>query len=237
MIFFPPTLEPLHRKDWNSANVAVCEVWIQYLLIHFCSYYLAVFLAFLLFFSVSNHNHPCMSTNMLLTYLGRCQRWEEVLWDEFWILSWGVSKLNVCCRCFPCPVAGWNESTHHISCCLWDPATETAPVFQEHSNRPGLRGLQAAHLRARCVHCPVCAWWEIALLYWVWKPCAWHSNLFVMAAASMSEQKSALELNLSCAFRIWVCFLPEWINRVLFKGMLSFSVKKRSLVAMMVRLM
>lgn len=58
-----------------------------------------------------------------------------------------------------------------------------------------------------------------------------------MIAASMSEQKSALELNLSCAFHIRVCFLPEWINRVLFKGTVNFLVKKRSLVAMIVCLM
>lgn len=49
----------------------------------------------------------------------------------------------------------------------------------------------------------------------------------MISAASMPEQKSALELNLSCAFCIWVCFLPEWMNRGLFKGMVSFSVRKK----------
>lgn len=36
--------------------------------------------------------------------------------------------------------------------------------------------------------------------------------------ASMSEQKSALELILPCAFCILVCFLPERITGVLLKG-------------------
>lgn len=58
-----------------------------------------------------------------------------------------------------------------------------------------------------------------------------------MIAASLSEQKSALVLNRSCAFHTWVCFLPEWMDRVLFKGMVSFSVRKRSLVAVRVCLM
>lgn len=98
--------------------VAVREEGIQYLLIHFCSYYLAAFLSFSLFSNVSSHNHPRVSTNILLTYTGRYQRWEEVLWDECYIFSYGASKLNVCCLCFPCPVAGWNKSIYHISCCL-----------------------------------------------------------------------------------------------------------------------
>lgn len=40
----------------------------------------------------------------------------------------------------------------------------------------------------------------------------------MLNAASMSEQKSAFELILSCAFCILVCLLPEQINRALFKG-------------------
>lgn len=42
---------------------------------------------------------------------------------------------------------------------------------------------------------------------------------------SISERKSALELILSHAFRILVCFLPERITRVQFKGQL-FSEEK-----------
>lgn len=37
-------------------------------------------------------------------------------------------------------------------------------------------------------------------------------------AASIAEQKSALELILSWAFHLLVCFLPEQIITVLFKG-------------------
>lgn len=43
----------------------------------------------------------------------------------------------------------------------------------------------------------------------IWKLCDKHSNLFMWNAAATPEQKSALELIPSCAFRILVCFLPE----------------------------
>lgn len=59
----------------------------------------------------------------------------------------------------------------------------------------------------------------------MWELCHKLSNLFVMTAASMSEQKSVLELSLSCDFHSQVCFLPWWINRVLFKGTVSCLVE------------